>query len=179
MGLKDKRQTVAAVNVFKLDKNNMTWEEIEDLKDTKQASFLKPSKFAYLSSFLLKASAFPDQKAPSKYVKRVAVILMFSSLLGTKTDRKNYCGPQQCPRWKLSLGLTHTTVVASPPLVFSESQDDSKRYNLDHLKEDMTLYNTLRNLVSWNVQGIQTVFRGKQMSEETRHSRFFFEVESI
>ncbi|GJW00483.1 hypothetical protein Tco_1555734 [Tanacetum coccineum] len=34
MGLKHKRQTVAAVNVFKLDKNNMTWEEIEDLKDT-------------------------------------------------------------------------------------------------------------------------------------------------
>nr|GEV54467.1 hypothetical protein [Tanacetum cinerariifolium] len=113
----------------------------------------EPSKFAYLSSFLLKASAFPDQKAPSKYVKRAAVILMFSSLLGTKTYRKNYCVPQQCPRWKLSLALTHTTVVASPPLVFSESQDDSKRYNLDRLKEDMTLYNTLRNLVSCNVQG--------------------------
>ncbi|PWA86169.1 hypothetical protein CTI12_AA142720 [Artemisia annua] len=34
IGLKDKRQTVVVVTVFKLDKNNMTWEEVEDLSDT-------------------------------------------------------------------------------------------------------------------------------------------------
>ncbi|GKA93161.1 hypothetical protein Tco_0815147 [Tanacetum coccineum] len=34
LGLKDKRKTVGAVKLLKLDMNNMTWEEIEDLKNT-------------------------------------------------------------------------------------------------------------------------------------------------
>ncbi|PWA82111.1 hypothetical protein CTI12_AA181340 [Artemisia annua] len=34
LGLKDKGKTVGAVNLLKLDMNNMAWEEIEDLKDT-------------------------------------------------------------------------------------------------------------------------------------------------
>ncbi|PWA88479.1 hypothetical protein CTI12_AA120140 [Artemisia annua] len=34
IGLKNMGKTVVAVNVFKLDKNNMSWEEMEDLKDT-------------------------------------------------------------------------------------------------------------------------------------------------
>ncbi|GJW08028.1 hypothetical protein Tco_1570451 [Tanacetum coccineum] len=32
--LKEEQKTVAAVKLFKLDKNNVTWEEMEDLKDT-------------------------------------------------------------------------------------------------------------------------------------------------
>ncbi|PWA40448.1 hypothetical protein CTI12_AA564060 [Artemisia annua] len=34
IGLEDKRKTVVAVSVFKLDTNNITWVEMEDLKDT-------------------------------------------------------------------------------------------------------------------------------------------------
>ncbi|PWA81467.1 hypothetical protein CTI12_AA186050 [Artemisia annua] len=34
LGLKDKRKTVGAVKLLKLDMNNKTWEEIQDLKDT-------------------------------------------------------------------------------------------------------------------------------------------------
>ncbi|PWA67922.1 hypothetical protein CTI12_AA313560 [Artemisia annua] len=34
LGLKDNGKTVGAVNLLKLNMNNMTWEEIEDLKDT-------------------------------------------------------------------------------------------------------------------------------------------------
>ncbi|GJR13704.1 hypothetical protein Tco_0796356 [Tanacetum coccineum] len=50
INLKDRGKTVAAVNLFKLDVNNMTWEELGDLKDTILSVELATNSSVFYSS---------------------------------------------------------------------------------------------------------------------------------
>lgn len=58
-------------------------------------------------------------------------------------------------------GEKHTTAVTYPAAVFFESWDGNRRYN-HPLSEDTPICNTSQNLVSCNVQGIQSVYQNTQ-----------------